>query len=175
MERHFHRASQPISAAPPHSAAQNRIHSLDGLRAIAVLLVVAHHAGAATASVFLRAHHWTFLANLLHSVTASGVELFFVLSGVVLLRPYFRSSRPFMLKTYLLRRIQRLWPPFVVAWIISGLVVLFCTHFPTWYWQQPAPQLGWDVWASQLGIVYFGHQPYNIAWWSLTVEIFFYL
>ena len=38
-----------------------------------------------------------YVADLLSDTTQSGVELFFVLSGVVLLRPYLRGHRPFAL------------------------------------------------------------------------------
>jgi peptidoglycan/LPS O-acetylase OafA/YrhL len=152
-----------------------RIHALDGLRAVAVLLVLVHHAGASAAANALHARGLEIPANFAYSATASGVELFFVLSGVALLRPYLRSCRHLDVKQYALRRMQRLWPPFFVAWLISGVVIALGTRFPTWWWQEPLPHFNWSSWVAQVGIVYFGYEPYNFAWWSLTVEIFFYV
>lgn len=165
-----------LDAAPVETAKRERFHQLDGLRAIAATLVVLHHAGAASVAQSLSERGHPYLAELLKTLTSSGVELFFVLSGVVLLRPYLRSRRPMDPLTYFSRRLQRLWPPFVAAWVLAGIVVFLMTRYPTW-WTRTAGLPDFTVlgWVSQIGIIYFGKAAYNFAWWSLTIEVLFYL
>ncbi|MBC7601779.1 MAG: acyltransferase [Ramlibacter sp.] len=152
-----------------------RFHSLDGLRAIAASLVVIHHLGAATLASNLQEAGHTFAGNLIGGLTASGVELFFVLSAVVLAGPYVRRERPLNLWAYTFRRISRLLPPYFGAWLLAGLAIFLATEFPTWWTVGAAlPVFSLRDWFSQIAIVYFG-KNYNFAWWSLTVEVAFYI
>jgi peptidoglycan/LPS O-acetylase OafA/YrhL len=153
-----------------------RFHQLDGLRAVAATLVVIHHCAAAAIALSLSARGHRYAAEMLRTLTSSGVELFFVLSGVVLLRPYLRNARPLAPVSYIRRRAQRLWPPFAAAWVVSGVVVWIATKHPTW-WSRTStlPDFSFSGWFAQLGIVYLGRGAYNFAWWSLTVEVLFYL
>src|SRR5262245_31184764 len=110
-----------VEPAPPKRAATERFHQLDGLRAVAVGVVIFHHCLTNPINQLLRARGFNYLADALYFTTGSGVELFFVLSGVVLLRPYVRGARPFKPSTYFLRRIERLWPPYLVALAAEAL------------------------------------------------------
>lgn len=153
-----------------------RLHSLDGLRAVAVCLVVLHHLGFSSFAQSLVANGHKMAGRILGSFTSSGVELFFVLSGVVLLRPYLRDGRPMDVARYCWRRVVRLYPPFAVAWLLSGLAVWMVWAYPTWWSHVSAlPVFDFKDWISQSGIMYFGTRAYNFAWWSLTVELMFYL
>lgn len=153
-----------------------RLHSLDGLRALAVSLVVLHHLGVASFAQGLIKQGHISAGRILGSVTASGVELFFVLSGVVLLRPYLRDGRRMDIAHYCWRRIVRLHPPFFVAWLLSGLSVWLVWTYPTWWsYVSALPVFDLGDWFSQVGIMYFGNQAHNFAWWSLTVELIFYM
>lgn len=152
---------------------KGRIESLDGLRAIAACLIVIYHLGIANFAASLTAHGHAPLGNLLGHFGASGVELFFTLSAVVLLRPYLRQGRPMDVPTYAWRRVTRLWPPFLGAWLLAGLTVLVVTLHPTW-WPSALPQFDLIEWGSQAFIAYTGRAPYNFAWWTLTLEIAFY-
>jgi peptidoglycan/LPS O-acetylase OafA/YrhL len=152
-----------------------RFHQLDGLRAVAAVLVVLHHCLTNSVGEFLTGHGFPRAAGFMGSVTASGVELFFVLSGVVLLRPYLRGSRTFSLPQYLFRRVQRLYPPFLAAWMLTGAVVLLASNFPTWWSAANLPNFDSRQWILQAGILNFGWRLYNEAWWSLSVEVLFYL
>jgi peptidoglycan/LPS O-acetylase OafA/YrhL len=113
-----------------------------------------------------------FVANL----CASGVDLFFVLSGVVLARPYARLGRPFQLASYLRRRARRLLPPYLLAWLLTGLAIHHLTAHPTW-WTRSAhtPPFRLSDWFLQIGVLNLGAPPWNLAWWSLNVEVAFYL
>ena len=153
-----------------------RLHSLDGLRAIAACLVVAHHMGIASLSMQWRDQGHPFAANLLAGFTGSGVELFFTLSAIVLTRPYISGERKLKLGTYATRRIERLLPPFFAAWLVAGLVIYASTAFPTWQTvSSGAPAFTLRDWLSQIGIVYWGPHPFNVTWWSLAVEVAFYI
>jgi peptidoglycan/LPS O-acetylase OafA/YrhL len=153
-----------------------RFHQLDGLRAVAVGLVFFHHSFSDPIAQWLGRHGSWYLAKLLLATTGSGVELFFVLSGVVLLRPYLRGSRPFKPGQYFRRRIERLWPPYLVALFLEGILHWLTTYYPTWFTEglsQAKFSLG--SWARQVGIISFGWNSYNVAWWSLSIEVLFYL
>lgn len=77
-------------ASPPDLS--QRLHALDGLRAVAACLVVADHLGVGSVAVSLRSAGYSSLANLVGGATASGVELFFVLSAIVLAGPYVQGG-----------------------------------------------------------------------------------
>jgi peptidoglycan/LPS O-acetylase OafA/YrhL len=152
-----------------------RLHGLDGLRAVAVSLVVLHHWAFASFGIDLAKKGHPFLGGLVTTGTASGVELFFVLSGTVLLRPYLRLGRDLQLGTYVRRRVQRLWPPFLAAWLLAGLAIFLASRYPTW-WTVTAglPPFRVREWLLQLPIVYVRGIYYNFAWWTLAVEVLFY-
>jgi peptidoglycan/LPS O-acetylase OafA/YrhL len=116
-----------------------------------------------------------FFTNLITYIPASGVELFFVLSSVVLLRPYLRKQRKFEFRKYYLRRFQRIFPPYFAAWLVTGIVIGYISLYPTWYSQEILPIFSWSDWLVQLPIISITGISYNAAWWSLGVEIFFYL
>lgn len=159
-------------------AKKERFHFLDGLRGIAALTIVIHHSITAAVVKYMEAHHLGWLGGLISDITQSGVELFFVLSGVVLLRPYVRGKRKFEVGDYFVRRAKRLFPPYLAALLFGWLVIVVIKNGPHTYYS--------DVWkwsdtglynlAKHLLIVNFwGSSYYNLAWWSLGVEVIFYL
>lgn len=154
----------------------NRLHSLDGLRALACLLVLTHHLGTAALAAALSLHGYLVAAKLLMALTASGVELFFVLSATVLVGPYVRGHKALKPGPYLWRRVQRLMPPYLAAWLLAGFAVFMASEYPTWWTASAAlPPFSITTWLEQIGIVYLGAARYNFAWWSLTTEVAFYL
>ncbi len=150
-----------------------RIGSLDGLRATAAVLIVAHHLGLASFAASLTARGQGAAGTFLSHFGASGVALFFTLSAVVLLRPYLQAGRPMEVGKYAWRRATRLWPPFFGAWLFAGFVVLLLSSMPTW-WPSAMPAFSASTWLSQAFVVYIGRAPYNFAWWTLTIEVVFY-
>ena len=174
--------------APPHAAdpvppqrplTAERFHQLDGLRAVAAGIVVFHHSFSRPVQMALESTGdpaLTYLGKLLMATTGSGVELFFVLSGVVLLRPYVRGLRPFKPGTYFLRRAERLWPPYLVVLALEGLLTFVAATYPT---ALSRADRGLDFTfkdlALQVPIVNFGSPFWNMAWWSLSIEVLFYL
>jgi peptidoglycan/LPS O-acetylase OafA/YrhL len=182
----------PLNYTTPAPEKAGRFHQLDGLRALAASIVVIHHSLSGAVATFLREsaivrapansdptrHPFWYVADLLSHITGSGVELFFVLSGIVLLRPYLRGQRRFDVASYFKRRAQRLWPPYLVALFFDGLFLWAMSRWPTWYstarLHLEHVQFSFTGWASQLGILNLGWDMYNVAWWSLTVELIFY-
>ena len=182
-------AKAPLDYATAQPDKAGRFHQLDGLRAVAVTLVLIHHSftnAVATALLQVAAdlqeagragasRAFVYLSDLASGVTASGVELFFVLSGIVLLRPYLRGMRAFDIASYFRRRAQRLWPPYLIALFAEGVVLWAMSTWPTWYSADRPEKFSVLGWVSQLGILNLGWDMYNVAWWSLTIELIFYL
>jgi peptidoglycan/LPS O-acetylase OafA/YrhL len=113
-----------------HSA---HIKPLDGLRGVAILLVVVPHLAFAG---MLPGPDWVQHAL---ATVAHGVDIFFVLSGFGLAYPLIaerlagRSGRLDLL-TYAFNRLYRLLPPFylaVAAGLAAAIVVKSAGHFPT--------------------------------------------
>lgn len=157
-----------------HQAARSmRNHAIDGLRAVAATSVVIYHLGVNNLQpTLIKAGH-EYAGRFIGGFTPSGVELFFTLSAVVLLRPYLRSSRSMDISKYLWRRFTRLWPAFFGAWILAGATVALISMYPTW-WPSDMPTFSFADWVTQLLIFYAGHSAYNFAWSTLTMEIVFY-
>lgn len=163
------------SAKTLTKARAERFHEIDGLRAVAILLVVSFHFFDSGLERVLRSHNLTRVGQVAGFSTRSGVELFFVLSGVVLLRPYLRHARKLNWKRYIARRVERLWPPYIAALVLAGTVIFLNSQFPSWYSQATLPHFALADWVRQVVVLNFGWQTYNVAWWSLTPEFLFYL
>lgn len=138
----------PVSGAvsqPPRerTGAQEKgkktIAALDGVRAIAALLVVSIHVSE-IAGVPWNANQ-NPVATALAFFGRTGVVLFFVLSGFLLFMPYARSflfQEAFpSARTFYLRRIFRIWPGYYFT--LAVMILLFSRQY-----LQPAnwPQLG---------------------------------
>ena len=149
------------------------IPEMDGIRFIAIMLVLVYHAtlpmqalarGAFIEHPFGAVHedvsHWHLWDHVLNQ-GQFGVHLFFILSGFILALP-FVSRRP-SLKKYYMRRVTRLEPPYLLALTI---------------WFLFAPSLV----AHYLSGLFYGHtlifhyfNPLDAPLWSLEIEIEFYL
>lgn len=167
----------PAPGLPPAAEPQSggRFHQLDGLRGIACLLVVATHAGGATAARAIEARGWPELGRLVDALFSSGVELFFVLSGTVLLRAALRGGRPFDPAAYARRRVARVYPPYVACLVASVPLLLVSERFPTWYGREMLPPFRWGDFLRQVPLLWPTDLLYNLAWWTLQIEAWFYV
>lgn len=170
----MHQGTPPPVVDVRRASTGQRFPQLDGLRAVAIVLVVAQHSLTAPTTKALRGLGLAKAAELLEFTTRSGVELFFVLSGVLLLRPYLRGARRFQTTSYLRRRVERLWPAYVVALFLGGIILVLPKEHPTWY-TAVLPEPSWGSLLKQLGVVNLGWISYSGAWWSLSLEVAFYL
>lgn len=156
---------------------ERRIPELDGLRGVAVIMVLAwHFIGSPSGG--------TEYAKPLHYMTVfgrTGVDLFFVLSGFLItgILADFRSSRH-MLPTFYARRALRIYPAYVV--LIGLYWAVFLILGPTRVanadvvpvWQQVLAQVTftWNwLMAAHNGPV---AQGFSITW-SVAIEEWFYL
>src|SRR5690242_17598417 len=105
---------------------KNSIAVLDGVRAIAILMVIIFHVNRITGD-----NLWSQQSNpLASSVSTSGgtgVTLFFVLSGFLLFMPYakallFKTSWP-LARVFYLRRVLRIIPAYYVSLFL--IIVFF--------------------------------------------------
>ena len=108
---------EPHRYRPGHAA----YPALDGLRALAVLAVVTTHAAFWTGR-YQRGWGGSALARM-----DSGVAVFFVLSGFLLVRPWLvsavhRTPSP-SVRVYAVRRVARIMPAYLVAVVAAFLLV----------------------------------------------------
>ena len=150
----------------------NALAELDGLRAIAILLVLARHAVRPFydgAQPFLPIAGWDAAAPLLNGWV--GVDLFFVLSGFLISKHLIaRRNSPagLALGPYLAKRALRIVPAYyaVLLVVAAGLVPLYAV-----------PQEALAIRLGYHALFLQDYLPANIvvAFWSLGVEEKFYL
>lgn len=149
----------------PEADRRSRWRELDGLRAVAVTLVLVYHLVIAAYPVVPpRA-----LSRLLH--LNAGVELFFVLSGFLIYSPFVRAhlaGEPLPSpRSYALRRVLRIYPGYLVAlgvlWVL-GWVTLRSGSGPV------ANVLLVQGYVRPPGLDHSGIPPA----WTLCVEVSFY-
>ena len=146
-------------------AARPRVHypCLEGLRALAALMVVVHHASSLAGPA-----HTPGWVRVPAEVMDSGVAIFFVLSGFLIYRPIAAAHQageaPAAWAGFLWRRLLRLVPAYWLAL--------------TFFWVAGSFDLGDDWWRY-----YFFLQIYSrttalgglVQAWSLCTEVTFYL
>ncbi len=150
------------SVPVPEDRAQTYIPALDGLRAIAILLVLAAHAG---------------LDHLVPG--AFGVTLFFFISGYLITRQLLgglqRSGR-IGFGGFYLRRVLRLMPAGAAYVALSGaLYVALGGHIAPLGWLGAAFYGAniYDLWIGYRSTLAGVRHPFNILW-SLAIEEHFY-
>lgn len=150
--------------SPPRaSATLPYVPALDGIRALAITLVVIHH----TAFVVPGLHDWVAGGFL-------GVDVFFVLSGfLVTALLVVRGRGPGHLRAFYARRVGRLGPALVVLMLaITAITLIGRTPAPglgaTWLGTMTATT-NWLMLDGTTISLYAGHL------WSLAVEGQFYV
>ena len=157
--------------------AGSRLHlpALDGVRGLAILLVLVHHllaSNLATGNRFIDA------VNAIREASWVGVDLFFVLSGFLITGILFDSlSSQGYFKNFYVRRVLRIFPLYY-----GFLLVLICLTYPLHlHWN--GMQYTLLTYTQNLGMftgnytVRFSPAPFiNLdQFWSLAVEEQFYL
>lgn len=155
------------------------IPEIDGLRFVAITLVVLHH------NQFVLADAWPaydtlgLLGRAYHALGAAGglgVPLFFVISGMILGLPFARArlagGKPVHLGRYFKRRLWRLEPPYII-----NLLVLFALMVASGgmaaFWDR-LPHLAASVFYLH-NTIYNAWSEINFVAWSLEVEAQFYI
>jgi peptidoglycan/LPS O-acetylase OafA/YrhL len=152
------------------------IPEIDGLRFVAVLFVLIFHSAESFTQMQARSslpRHWTHGQSVILAtmgVFYSGVQIFFVISGLVVALPFARHAlqgapKPNIGK-YFMRRLTRIEPPY----ILGLLAMYYILH----QYHRYLPDL-------LAGLVYmhywiFGtNNPVNQVTWTLEIEVVFYL
>ena len=144
----------------------SRLPVLDGLRALAALMVMFFH---------FTGHHgepgWLRQAAVLGQ---TGVDLFFVLSGFLITRILLATREaPHFFRTFYTRRALRIFPLYYGYLVFHYLVLPMCFHYPVPAWEKQ-----WWFWfyLQNIPAIFPGH---NISgpghFWSLAIEEHFYL
>jgi peptidoglycan/LPS O-acetylase OafA/YrhL len=164
-------SSAPVQAAQQLQFFQH-IPALDGLRGIAILLVLIHnagHFGAHPAGGF-------WIAALVGAIGWVGVQLFFVLSGfLITLKLLSTQGASNYFSVFFGRRVLRIFPLYFAALIVGLLIVPAITGHPPGG-ETPAVHQVWLWtfmlnWSHPLGLPAYGFPHF----WSLAVEEQFYL
>jgi len=122
VTRPSHREGMPRSVSAGH------IQGLDGLRALAATMVFVFHAWGQSGYPSITTNVFGLSIRIDPAITfgANGVALFFVLSGFLLSQPFWRKligwGPPVRVKDYLLRRLLRIYPAYLVAVLLFALV-----------------------------------------------------
>ncbi|MFK0216431.1 acyltransferase family protein [Streptomyces sp. NPDC090298] len=158
------------AAAPAHQT--QRVGGLDGVRALCALGVAGVHTSfaAGVMGAYVMPPGNEALATLLAGLRPLALGPFFVLSGMLLYKPFARwtlsgSKRP-QIGPFLAKRLARLWP----AYVLLALVCVFLLNFDAvdgpWYVLRPILML----------------QVYDYTWiagmdpaWTVPAEMQYYL
>ncbi|ROQ23195.1 peptidoglycan/LPS O-acetylase OafA/YrhL [Streptomyces sp. PanSC19] len=158
------------AAAPAHQT--KRVGGLDGVRALCALGVAGVHTSfaAGVMGAYVLPPGNEALATLLAGLRPLALGPFFVLSGMLLYKPFARwtltgSKRP-QVGPFLAKRLARLWP----AYVLLALVCVFLLNFDAvdgpWYVLRPILML----------------QVYDYTWiagmdpaWTVPAEMQYYL
>ena len=157
------------------SIRKDHIAFIDGLRAIAALMVLNFHAlESGVISIKMCSENmFLLIPGIIIGAGHTGVELFFFISGFCLCRPYvshqFAHGKPASLKQYFYKRVFKIFPSYVVALTIISLFF-------------PRPDGHIALWKDYLLHLFFLHnlnpQTFSsiaAAFWSLAVEVEFYI
>jgi peptidoglycan/LPS O-acetylase OafA/YrhL len=142
---------------------------IDSFRFLAISMTIAFHMIERVHPAVL--YDYTTVASRLNR----GVPLFFVISGFVLALPFATNrllgGRPVSLKSYMLRRLTRLEPPYILTLVLCFILLVVLKH-------QPAVPLLAHLLASAFymhSAIYNQISSINAVTWSLEIEIQFYL
>ena len=157
---------------------QKHIRSLDGLRGVAILLVIGFHYFHNAAPVdHVGLYPFGFKLNWipLFRFGYLGVELFFMISGFVIAMTLENCKTPV---EFIVRRFARIWPALVVC-SIATYVVMRCSASPFAKFRPEkitnffpsltlTPTMAWDWAFPRVDLV-------DSVYWSLVVEMRFYI
>lgn len=150
----------------------NNIAVLGGVRAIAALLVLSFHLNQ-IADVPWNLQNYPLLDKTIAMFGASGVDLFFTLSGFLLFMPYarailFQGEWP-STRTFYLRRIFRIWPAYYFT--LAMMILFFEPEYLQFaYWKRLALFLTFFMDSSPKT-----WQQLDGPFWTLAIEWQFYM
>jgi peptidoglycan/LPS O-acetylase OafA/YrhL len=163
----------PIAARPAREPTGSHIPALDGIRGLAVLLVLYCHA---TVIDVPGALGRAFLAS--SRLSAAGVDLFFVLSGFLITGILFdaKGKRHFF-RNFYARRTVRIFPLYYA--FLAAVLIAFPLLLPTWLnaklGQPPTDGTWYWLYLSNFYQALNPTEHVIFLTWSLAIEEQFYL
>jgi peptidoglycan/LPS O-acetylase OafA/YrhL len=153
------------------------IPEIDGLRSLAILMVIFFHTQIFIDSLIPSSGHFTQWEEWFRGWATSqrwGVQVFFVISGFVIALPFashfLLGERKVSIKQFYLRRLTRLEPTYIINLLMNSVVRTFTDNLP----------LLVVIERFIAGVFYAHSQIYgenqilNEAAWSLEIEFQFY-
>jgi peptidoglycan/LPS O-acetylase OafA/YrhL len=154
------------------------IPEIDGFRFFAISTVLLYHLNTHLKRVFTSATPDYFSDSITDRVMSQGsvgVDVFFAISGFILALPFARQrlfqTAPVELKSYYIRRLTRLEPPYIISLLVLLMVHVFMLN-------EEFSALLPNFIASFFyvhSLVYNAWSKINPVAWSLEVEVQFYL
>jgi peptidoglycan/LPS O-acetylase OafA/YrhL len=149
----------------------DRIHIVDALRGFAALYVLLFH--------FTQGNFDFLSGGRLHALGHygwAGVDVFFVISGFII--PYSMYRSGYRLKNFLrfvLRRIVRLDPPYLVSVVMVVALGYISAHSPGYMGSEFV--ISWRRLLLHIGYLpgILGIPWYGVVYWTLALELQFYL
>jgi peptidoglycan/LPS O-acetylase OafA/YrhL len=155
-----------------------RVAQLDGVRGVAIILVLVWHY--LSCSIVVEPDTWASYALIPFRLSWSGVDLFFVLSGfliVGILCDHRHSSNFF--KAFYFRRICRIFPLYYLLILLFLLLGATQASFPSkeWLLDNPLPLWSYATFTQNIFMGLRGDFGANFLGitWSLAIEEQFYL
>jgi peptidoglycan/LPS O-acetylase OafA/YrhL len=152
-----------------------RLTALDALRGVAILLVIGIHYFNDRGVFSLYPYNDAFAGLLIFEYGFMGVELFFIISGFVIVMTLERCRTPY---EFFVRRFSRIWPPLLICSIITFCIVKASSspfsELKKQDWPNFLPSL--TLTPNGLWSGYFpGIDLVDGVYWSLLVEARFYV
>ncbi len=148
-----------------------QLEFVQGLRGVAAAAVVLYHA-----RVFIDGGPYLNLGTRLFGSGGAGVDLFFVISGLIMVHTTRHvAGTPRDALAFLARRFARIWPVYVVAFVAMWLLTRSLTSpaFVT-TWESTGKTLAFYPQNPRAEAPFFGYPLLHVGW-TLIYEAFFYL
>jgi peptidoglycan/LPS O-acetylase OafA/YrhL len=160
-----------VTIDSPDDRRPDPLLSVQMLRAVAATMVLLFHLATTSAYGWLAPGAWhAEVARFVEAIGFAGVDLFFVISGVVMVySSYDRLGAPREMAPFIKRRVARIYP---LYWVCTAAVLALA-------WM--APNLASREKFSALGILKSfllwpqDEYPVVAVGWTLTFEMYFYL
>ena len=152
---------------------QGYIKGLDGLRAVAILLVMFGHISSSLNWPVESAFQKPF--NLLTNMGWVGVQLFFVLSGFLITQILIKDrAKPNYFKNFYIRRSLRIFPIYYVTLLFFLVLIPLTVGTPEWLGKSVDDQLWFWTYLQNWNRPFSQHGALSPLW-SLAIEEQYYL
>lgn len=148
------------------------VESIDFLRGVAAIAVMFYHLVHGTADRFDQLPWLQWITSFGHF----GVQIFFVISGFVIPYSMYRSRYKFKnIGSFILRRLARLEPPYLISVLICIVLVAYRTYDPYNGGPFIAPSVPQVLLHIGYLTTYFDYKWLDSAYWTLAIEFQYYL